>query len=351
MNTCIVTVYNSENCGSFLQAFALAKVLEKQGHHVSFLYRSTIGTSHDFTNYLVSCIKLLLRGRFKRLKNRVITYHRFRRAVQKLSVIKMNSIEYKNQDFMVIGSDTLWNFDDVYFLKHKDLYSGYLFLKKKAISYASSMSNTKAETILNDKLICDGIAHLKAISARDDYTANTIKKIIGEKPCIVLDPTLLLSSEEYEIIEGKCKYNNYILIYSFREFTKEKINEIIKMKEMLNTIVISFGFYREWVDINTPFDPFDLLAYYKNARYIITDTYHGTLYSIIYKKTFVCFGQNKNKIRDILTTLKLTNRFVFDEEQIVDKLLVEINYENTYRYLEKARQESLRYLKANIGEG
>lgn len=348
MKTCIVTVYNSENCGSFLQSYALAKILEREGHEVSFLYRNIKGTSHDFNDYFISCIKLLLRGRIKRLKSRIIAYRGFSKAISQFHIIKFNSSEYETQDIIIIGSDTLWNFDDEYFYNKKNIYSGYDFKGKPAFSYASSVANTNKMTLLSDEIICKGIRSLKAVSARDDYTANIVYSITGVRPCIVLDPTLLLTSDDYGLIEGKCNLKEFLLIYSFKKLSEDMKKQILDVKKKYNVCIVAFGNYREWADVNVPFEPHSFLAYYKKSKYIITDTYHGTLFSIIYKKAFVCLGQHKNKVRDILTTLNLTDRFVSEEEHIISKIEHKIDYDQVFNFLEQARNDSISYLKTSM---
>lgn len=351
MRICIVTVYNSENCGSFLQAYALYRTLKQQENQVCFLFRSPIGTSHDFRLFFTDCLKLLVKRKFDILKNRVKAYCGFTKAIATFDVIKNKSNEMKLVDTVIIGSDTLWNFGDEYFYNNRKTYSGFDFRDLYAITYASSVANTEAEILINDKVICDGIRSLKSISARDKYTASIVSQIKGEEPPIVLDPTLLLTADEYRTIEGECDYDNFLLIYSFREIPKDKIQQIKSTCVKEGIKIIAFGNYREWVDVNIPPNPFNFLAFFRKAKYVITDTYHGTIFSIIYKKQFVCLGQHKNKVRDILETCGLSLRFVGEDEQIYAKLQENIDYGSVYAYLENLKNGSIQYLNTSISGG
>lgn len=350
MKICIVTIYNSENCGSFLQAYALEQYLLHRGNQVSFLYRPTAGTSHDKKRFLISCGKLLLKGRIHRLKHIIAAYKGFSKAVSRFKIIKRGSVEYKSQDLIIVGSDTLWNFDDEYFFQHRELYSGLLFKDKRAISYASSVANTRKETLIYDKTVSNGLLSLKDISTRDEYTADIVTDITGKRPPIVLDPTLLLEAKDYEEIEGECNYDSFILIYCFKELSDEKKRQLRDISSFTNNSIISFGNYREWADMNIPFDPHLFLAFFRKAKYVITDTYHGTIFSIIYRKQFICFGQHKNKVRDILYSLELNDRFLSEDGNPWDTLDKKINYDEVHNSIINARIQSMVYLEKNMEE-
>ena len=90
MNICIVTVYNSENCGSFYQAYALCKVLEKQGHNVTFLRRDTHGTSHSMGSTFISSLKSLARGRLSSAFNCFRMYYAFGKATKIFKIVENN---------------------------------------------------------------------------------------------------------------------------------------------------------------------------------------------------------------------------------------------------------------------
>ena len=345
MNICIVTVYNSENCGSYLQAYALAKTIEKFGHDVYFMKRSTKGTSHDFFKVVVECTKLILRGKFIRAKERWQSFVEFSKMTVKFKVIQKKDVLSDMIDVVVIGSDTLWNFDDSYFYDRKEIYSGYTFLYKNAISYASSIANTKYETLMQDDTIMKGIRNLKEVSVRDAYTRNVVESIVNSEVVSVLDPTFLLKAEEYGAVSKNCTCENYILLYCFKEPDKEVRKKIQELKLLTGEKIVSFGNYREWADINIPFNPGDFLGYFSKASAIITDTYHGTVFSIIYEKNFVCLGQHKNKVKDILISLDLENRFLYQEDSLIEKFNKTIDYESVEKKLDNFRNTSIKYLK------
>ena len=105
MNVCIVTVYNSENCGSFWQAYALGKYIEMMGHNVTYLKRSCIGTSHDIRKTIEFSVKATVKGRIGRVRRYIRTYRSFEKAIQNFPV--REDIE-SDVDYVIYGSDTIW---------------------------------------------------------------------------------------------------------------------------------------------------------------------------------------------------------------------------------------------------
>lgn len=343
MNICIVTVYNSENCGSFYQAYALSKILEKKGHNVCFLKREAEGTSHDFDKIKIDSIKAFFHGHPVLAKRNLEKYHAFEQALSSLKIIQKSDPQYDEIDCFVIGSDTVWNFEEPYFYKNKRTYVGSDFERKK-VTYAVSISNTSYERLYSDKEIIDGIANLDAISVRDFYTYECLNKKLGVKPEIVLDPTLLLSQEEYEEKETLIPYKDYILIYGFKDLSKKMIDSLKLRKKK----IVSYGIYRAWADVNVIFNPNTFLTFFHNADYVVTDTFHGTIFSIVYKKQFVCYGKEKKKVEDLLRQLNLLECIVDDKKNIVEQLQTTISYDIAYERLQCMKQQSVKFIDNNI---
>ena len=104
MNILIVTVYNHDNCGSFLQAYALGNVLERQGHSVSYLESPLIGKDYS---RLYSVVRQLYKRDFRAIPYYLARHSGFRNAHKLLHVYDPSAD--KSPDVVVIGSDTLWN--------------------------------------------------------------------------------------------------------------------------------------------------------------------------------------------------------------------------------------------------
>lgn len=344
MNICIVTVYNSENCGSYFQAYALYKTLEDQGHNVVFLKRDAHETSHSKILTILNSIKILTRGRFSGAFNNIRKYYAFEKATKVFKIVENCPDALKGIDCFVIGSDTLWNFESKYFYKRSAIYTGLELPAKRKITYAVSIANTPIKVLTGNNSIVKGIKQLDDISVRDENTAKAVKEISDITPTQVLDPTFLLDELSYKEMEGRIDESDYILIYAFGKISPEMEEQLLKASVILECKIVSYGEYRKWADVNTIYDPTTFLSYFRNAGYVVTNTYHGTVFSIIYNKNFVCYGQEKNKVRDLVELLKLTGQFIRPNESILDKLKQTPDYENANKILAERKHASIKYL-------
>lgn len=342
MNISIVTVYNSENCGSFLQSYALMKILENEGHRVSFLKRSSIGSSHSSFLLLARVIKYLFRGQVTMAKGLLNQHRSFSKAQQ------IFNISTNKADMYVIGSDTLWAIENEYFNKNINLYLGALFPSKKSITYAVSAGNTSFEQFWGIPDITQKLERLKAISVRDKYTYELVGEKYGyEKINMVLDPTLLLDKDDYKEFSKSILDAEYILIYTFSEPSLEEWNEIRKCSVDLGLDIITYGRISnktKWISA----DPASFISYFMNARYIITDTFHGTIFSMIFHQNFIVLNRNKQKVVELLKQFNLSNRMINDSRKIKKIICQSIVYDEFEELREKFKCESLQYLKTNL---
>ena len=339
MNISIITVYNNVNSGSFLQALALKKILEIAGHTVTFLKRKS---NNGIKYCLVTSLKKLLKLRFLEVSHLWKAYFSFKVARTNFPVIPVNKVG--TIDCFAIGSDTLWNFGVERFEKEKKRYLGLLFPEKRSVSYATSIANTKYEVLLNDNVIVNGLNKLGAISVRDAYTKEIVDKITGKESTLVLDPTLLLSREEFAKLEAKCSDSEYILIYMFERLNKEMEEKITELRQKTGKKIVSFGGHRAFADINISNDPFKFLYYFNHADMIITNTFHGTIFSIINRKPFADFGGHKKKVTELLDMLDLSSQLCETPDDIEKILNQKIDYDKVEEKLSVMREQSKDYL-------
>jgi hypothetical protein len=349
MNICIVTVYNSENCGSFLQAYALYETLKKEGHNVGFLERDVKDTSHALQSHIEVSIKKALKLQFKFVKQIWERYSAFNNAQRLFPIIKRNSSEFNNVDCFVIGSDTLWNLESSYFKKNIDTYFGLEFQGKKVITYAISVANTPKEEFNNSKVI-NGAGKMADISVRDMATYQIAKDVLKVNPTMVCDPTLLLSKKDYcsLISDVSPLKNSPILVYYFGNLPNDAVNQIKKLKEETGKQVISFGDYRPWCDINIPYNPYLFIQCYRDCSFVITNTYHGTIFSLIFEKSFADYGKSKMKIQSLLESLEAEKAFADFNEDLIPYYNNKPNYEAINKKISNSRDSSLQYLKRNL---
>lgn len=344
----IVTVYNSENCGSFLQAFALNKILCTNGFNVSFFKRETKGTSHHLSNRIIPIIKYLYRLDIKNAIFCLSQWFYFEKAIKKtFSTCTLKSKFISESKIIIIGSDTLWNFDVPYFKNRFHIYSGNLFNKKPIITYAISAANTSLSTfkqvLSNNKKL-----NISFYLTRDVHTKELIEQCINKKVEIVCDPTLLLKPSDYKIFITK-KHNTkpYLLLYYFEKITKEQENYINQYCKEHNLITISLLSNRKWCNKNIVASPQNMIYYFSNAECILTDTFHGCAFSLIYEKPFAVYDEGKNKVKELLSIYKKQSH-LFSHYTDLSKTLNKTNDVISNGTFDTIREKSINILLKSI---
>lgn len=339
MNVCIVTVHNSSNCGSFLQATALKTILEKEGNNVFFLHRDV----HQGIKYcIITSIKKACKLKLNQIAGVWKEYRAFADANRIFTQIKAE--DCGNIDCFIIGSDTVWNFDEIYFAQNKHRYLGLEFCGKRTVSYAASIANTSYNTLTDDKVIVNGLNNLNAVSVRDYYTKKIVDRITGKQSVLVLDPTLLLSREEFAGLETECFGEGHILIYMFGKISNDTKSKLIEIRKNTGKKIVSFGGYRDFADINVSNDPFKFLYYFNHADMVITNTFHGTIFSILNRKPFAEFGGHKKKVSELLSMLDLREQICENAEDMEKILNQKIDYDKVDKKLDVLRKQSKEYL-------
>ncbi|MEL0584275.1 MAG: polysaccharide pyruvyl transferase family protein [Candidatus Thiodiazotropha sp. (ex. Lucinoma kazani)] len=133
--------------------------------------------------------------------------------------------------------------------------------------------------------------------------------------------------------------------------SEDKINSIKIYARSKGLKIISVGFYHEWCDYNLVLTPFELLSLFKNADSVVTDTFHGTIFSIISRKPFVSLlryenkmGSNSNKLNFLLSQLGLETRIYNYTEDLDIQLNERIQYDKVDDCLEMLRETSMQYI-------
>lgn len=353
----VMTWFSHNNYGSVLQAFALKKIIEKNGYDVEFInYKPKVRKKTIFDmkpSYYYNQIlnKIYLKQHAEKFLSINDIYESFRHENFKIS----NKCDgYKDlvkvcdkYQFVVCGSDQIWSpnvFDTNYFLP---------FLEpNKKIAYAPSIgvSNISNEFIL--KKIKALVSDFKNISFREE---SAIKLLSCQKAKCVLDPTLLLTQDDWIDTLKLKKYNNnkYILCYFLSD--NNKFNKIAKKLAQITGLNVKYipvnknTLYKD-KDISWKTGPKEFVELIYNASYVLTDSFHGVLFSIIFNKEFNVFERFQNtdlesqnsRIYNILNKMHLNSRLISCFNQI--NINEQIDYIEVNDKLEKYRKESLEYL-------
>ena len=340
----IVTVYCSENSGSFLQAYALSQALKKQGHEVVFVHHSFPDHAASYKNYLIILAKTALKGMFtglKRLKDRRAA---FKQAIaEHLRTAK----EYDDVDCFVLGSDVIWDLKKPFFSNHRKLFWGTQFEGKKVISYAASVGFAKEED-LDDDFVRTALDNMAYIAVRDIFTKNLLQPYTSKAMEIVCDPTYLLNREDFEAIAKPVDLEKFIFIYCYGKLLPAEKSEIQEFARKKGLKTVTYGNLNEWCDISLPYDPVQFLSLYAKADYIITNTFHGTVFATIYEKQFAVLKNDKPKVVDVLQMCSLSDKMTNVPEDIGTILESKFDYDTVRQKILSKREKGLQYLKSAI---
>ena len=246
----------------------------------------------------------------------------------------------------ICGSDAIWSID--YFGGFDPVYFGeYPCMKNRTITYASSFGETKFDEHLRKKMLLY-MKNFNAIGVRESTEIESIRKYSNKYIERVLDPTLLLSIDVYKRLMVNQLINQpYLLIYSRRE-DKEMINLAKKIadKKGLRIINISLNVYKDrnfQHQYSAGVEEFLSLIYF--ADFVVTNSLHGTIFSVIMNKEFLSFPRinGNKKIDEFLKLVGLECRKVLKSSSVID--WDSIKYEKINSIIDEHRNASITYLK------
>ena len=346
MKVGIVTVHNSHNCGSYLQAIALCEYVRSIGYDARFLKNKIHPQSSPLYKSLLAS-KYFLKGKFKKALGIFIGSMKFLKARNGFSYFS----SYKNVSACIYGSDTIWNINSKHLNKQWEHYFGKNY-KGFKIAYAPSIGESEIESIINIPEFCDCIKEFSAVSVRDENTYKMVSSVIGENADIkhVVDPTMLMPKSFYEGIANSCKEENFILFYYFGTPDKAYMEQIKKYAKKNGKKLISFGENIKDADKEICFNPLDMLGYYAKADLIITNTFHGNVFSLIFNKPFVNIDAGKAKVNDLLENFDLSERTAKAASDFLEITEKNIDFNKVNSLLEEKKTASQGYLKNALEE-
>ena len=220
---------------------------------------------------------------------------------------------------------------------------------KKRISLSASFGIEKIPKKYINKTQNE-LKKFKAISVREDRGKEIVEELTGRKDIKVLvDPTMLLTAEEWDEVSKKpamLKNDKFILNYFLGEISEERKKEIERVAKENDCEIINI------LDKNSPFyecGPSEFLYLEKNAFLICTDSFHSSVFAILYNRPFVIFDREQKNVTSMNSRLDtLINKFKLKNRKFEGKITeknLKHNYEEAYKILEKERQKSERFLK------
>lgn len=365
----IVTWYWG-NYGSILQAYALQQTVERLGysceiikHHVTENKRKQIkykvkhsGILNTTKYYFSQGIAKFLAQKDKERNRRCTILDEFVNEKLKLSEKRYDNSDYKQcngYDIYISGSDQIWNPDHTFLSEFYWL--NFAKSTSKRIAYAPSIGNPKLFD--EDKAIIKKfLEKFTAISVREALGTDLLNGILGEDKVVTMaDPTMLVTSDEWEALLPKNTENtSYMFAYILRD-TSEQREFIKKAARSMGLQLIVYPSLEQmtgaesWGDVNIFDDnPFNFLNRIRGADVIITDSFHCSVFSLLFHKCFYVMkkaGHESSqflRLEHLLSSCGVMDRVV-DIHSIITKAMYD--YEKADSAIAVEREKGLRYLR------
>ena len=357
-----ITCHDVYNSGASLQAYALMRYLEELGNEVEIIdykpdylnnhYKLGIIANPKYEkNLMLKMIYLTLKfpGRVLALRKK-IKYDHFRDNYLKVTKKRyISNSELKNNppeaDIFICGSDQIWNSK---FNNGKDpaFYLDFAPQGKIKASYAASFATDRIEESVRD-ITKERINKLDYIGVREISALNILEDLGIDNGIQVMDPVFLLSKETWLNMAYEVdKKQKYIFVYDFdgNELIKEIALKVAKKK----SLKIYTVFKSDYSDkVIKGMGPIDFISYIKNAEFVISNSFHGTAFSIIFEKQFIVVNRKEEintRMRDLLTILKIENRLI-NENYNFDLINKNIDYTVVNRAIKLKVKSSKEYLE------
>lgn len=364
--------YKSVNYGGNLQAYALCEFLNKNGYHaeqISFNRKNeTIliknkRRKHLFVKVLLRLKSVLMKFFNKKLcsniKKRNECIRAFNEKIPHSAEKKSNDLCSigKEYDCFITGSDQVWH--------PQAVCDGYLlnFNASYKMSYAASFS-TKALSPEVEQYYSRCLQEFDAISVREELAVDMARRLSGKGVSWVVDPTLLLTSDDWNnITSERIIKEKYIFCFFLGNlsFDKKIIQEFAE-KRNLNIVCMPYlsGLKNKGATFGNilkyDVSPQDFLSLIKYSEYIFTDSFHATVFSHIFNKSFFVFNRSgvktmNDRIYSLTELFGTQNRFcdAIEKESLeYIESLPEIDYNVEFSKFAEMRDKSIEFLKDNL---
>lgn len=352
----ILTHHSVHNHGALLQLYALMKVLKRYDKTVCALDYSK---NYDFLGafadkkYNISIKSIPFYLGFLKEKGLKRTLFNIR----KKNILDRFKKEYhmvgeyysrcKDMNAVFVGSDEVFSIEPGL----NPFFWGMGVPADHVFAYGGCFGPTDLEFIREkhaEEYIKAGIERLDRISVRDINSQEIIKEISGQKSIQVCDPVILYGYlREKETFKKKIS-DKYLLVYAYDENMNDEkeVVEIRKYAAKNHLKVVSAGFYHRWCDKCVNVDPIQLLEWICGAEYVVTDTFHGTVMSMIMNTQFATkIRGNRHKLGYLLSEYGLEEREVMDFSKMTDIFRKPIDFKRVNVLIEQKRKIGMSFIE------
>lgn len=362
------------NYGCLLQAFALQKTIKSMGHEVVTIDRFSdprVAFFSQFKNWMKRIAAHYIKGKNVRIcwnPNLTMdmkctlfsqTQKFVDRNITNTGIVFPSDLERIDKEYQfdayVVGSDQVWlpNFSLNCFLDfvHRD--------NVKRIFYAASTGSTSFADVPSLAMKCKNLSRkFSGISVREDSLLPVVKKALGRDAIQVLDPTLLLDAKDYLAACVEKEDDSPIIFTYILDKTDDKQVLVDNVQKILHLPIVAGSVEKDYergkrMDINKCIYPSvdHWILNMARAKFVVTDSFHGTCMAITFRKPFVVVGNKArglNRFLSVLRLFNLENRLITDSTQFSSSFFSQLNNDSISELLEKKRKEAIDYIKRNI---
>ena len=365
----ILTLPLHTNYGGILQAFALQTVLERLGHEVKVINKNTayrlpiwkapfVYSKRIVKNICGQHIPIFFEQKF--LEEKPIIEQNTNKFIRKyIHTITVDDFSFLSSDFdtIVVGSDQVWR--PIYFRKIEDAYLG--FAKDwdiRRIAYAASFGTDEWEYSKKQTKLCKELLKcFDAVSVREKSAVDLCMRYFAREASHVLDPTMLLSADDYIghfDLKALPKSQGTLLCY-FLDESSEKKAVAAKMAEETGLVMFNVNAkVEDWsISVEKRIQPpvESWLRGFYDADFIVTDSFHACVFSLIFNKPFIVVANKERgitRISSLLEEFNLKNRLVYTVNDLSSNLK-SICFDNINSFIRIKRNESIEFLLSSLG--
>ena len=359
MNVGIITIWDDENYGNRLQNYAVQEVIKKATHGgeavtIKYIHDGTLRIRPYLKRFFrrlkaASTYRCYAKGRYKiALMERGAKLRAFSEkylAIDKEPIVNNHIPKGLNEryNYFVVGSDQVWNpifghATPVFLLAFADEFN--------RIAYAPSFGDSSLPEG-TEQYIANMLRAIPHLSCREEDGSRLIKNLTGRNAATLIDPTLMLTPDEWlRITNTDMSKRHYAVVYLLGETSDEtrsfiqkaaadKGLDVVELNDMNNLELCSIGIE-------------DFLGYFFNADVIFTNSFHGTVFSVMFRKPFVVFGREpmNSRIETLLGKFGLLGR---KYSEIAQENIYHIDYSRIDGLLAKERSVAMDYLRRSMG--
>lgn len=372
----ILTLPLQINYGGILQAYALQTILQRMGHKTQILDRPR---KRRLPLLRMPCVyaKRIFLKYIKGEGNQISIFHEqyYNKTYSVISqnirpfidnhinyytVYDFNTLRKLDLDAIIVGSDQVWR--PPYFGK-KEIKQAYLYFAKewhiKRVAYAASFGTSQWEYSSRQTKVCSKLVQkFDAVSVREESAIKLCQKHLNVNAKQVLDPTMLLTKEDYiQVVEKSdtLKSNGTLLTYIL-DPSKEKeliIEQVANKGCMLPFSANSTKTENLYAPINERIQPSieQWLRGFMDAEFIVTDSFHGAVFSILFQKPFIVIGNKRRglaRMESLLSMFGLEDRLITNINRLEETYHQKIDYRHSNSLLDKYRKKSMLFLHSNL---